>query len=99
MILIYVIYYIRSFSSIKEYNNHDVYALGEFKNDQFQGHDHEYYAPSDTEGNAIYEDMWCEDPEWQRTRRILSREDCGTVRYGETTHGKQVGVNYLIKAL
>ena len=79
--------------------NHDTYKLGEFKDDRFQGHDHEYYAPSDTEGNAIYEDMWCEDPEWQRTRKILSREDCGTARYGDTTRGKRKGVNYLIKVL
>ena len=69
---------------------HDIYTIGQFKDDQFQDHQHsgggsasQVYAvelgfskanPSDT-GGAI------------------------TGRHGSTTHGKQIGVNYIIKAI
>ena len=76
---------------IKSTNSHDVYTLGEFKNDQFQSHTHKYEtATSNSEAN------------WNGSYRISSWRsvDTGnaTGRTGPTTHGKQVGVNYIIKA-
>ena len=80
---------------------HDVYALGEFKDDRMQGHWHSspelagYYADADTRrlgpgqfGTAIRYPV--QDP--------ISDGKNGSPRVGSTTHGKQVGVNYIIKA-
>lgn len=69
-------------------HEHDVYAVGEFKDDQLQDHKHsaangEYKVPS----GASY--------------GLATTSDSGGVKYartGSTTHGKQVGVNYCIKA-
>ena len=81
---------------------HDTYALGEFKDDQFQGHKHrldKYYTNDGAGTNggeigngdkyhpakAIYADV------------IAANATNGKPRVGSTTHGKQVGVNYIIK--
>lgn len=80
--------------------NHDVYGLGEFKDDQFQGHGHNLSSaviiPTDNEGShsgtsswATYRDVTATTP------KTLS--GYGNARYGTTTHGKQFGVNYIIK--
>lgn len=77
---------------------HDQYALGQFKDDQFQGHEHTYKATNytrrtnDNVGAAAYvghEDAWSED--------IVTKSGYGNARYGTTTHGKQVGLYYIIK--
>lgn len=76
--------------------NHDVYELGEFKDDQFQGHEHntyENYENGATGGAGTNTSSGGET----RTLDIVSKENCGTPRYGTTTHGKQLGVNYIIK--
>ncbi len=77
---------------------HDVYNVGEFKDDQLQGHKHTvqgggdiWYHPSDQSqsqvtGSAI-----------KTTSDPISDGTNGTPRTGTTTHGKQLGVNYLIK--
>ena len=76
--------------------DHDVYTLGEFKDDQFQQHKHSLtYAhrhggSGQTLNNGTYGDQ-------------VSNYDDGTSwpnsgRYGTTTHGKRVGVNYIIRA-
>ena len=79
---------------------HDVYTLGQFKDDQFQGHSHKYYGG--THGNyggyVRFEDS-AGGPNalYPGTPHPIS--EYGTPRYGTTTHGKQVGVLYCIKAL
>ena len=80
---------------------HDVYALGEFKDDQMQGHWHSspdltgYYVDWESKrfgpgqfGTSISNPV--QDP--------ISDGKNGSPRVGSTTHGKQVGVNYIIKA-
>lgn len=69
---------------------HDVYKLGQFKDDQLQTHTHGYSKPSGYQtlgvGNnhAVYEAV-----------SDTTSENSG--RKGNTTHGKQYGVNYIIK--
>lgn len=76
--------------------NHDEYTLGQFKDDQLQdhvhnaGHDinsvqysHVRYNASVSKGYDFSE--------------MLARSPT-TGRHGDVTHGKQVGVNYIIKA-
>lgn len=78
--------------------DHDVYTIGEFKDDQFQGHNHLAHNFGTANGNA-----WTESPHeiddygWQDTGNITSKTGYGIARYGTTTHGKQVGLNYIIK--
>lgn len=72
--------------------------MGEFKDDQFQGHEHSYIKPfqgnlmSNINGtnNGAITDI---------TPSIVSDGTHGTPRIGNTTHGKQIGVTYFIKAL
>ena len=71
--------------------NHDVYAVGEFKDDQFQSHTHKY---------TRYD--YRRDVSWSSSARIWVNEssvDTGmpTGRIGSTTHGKQIGMNYIIR--
>ena len=82
--------------------NHDIYTIGEFKDDQFQGHNHsncsiDYKVSSQDAKNYAY--AWKND--WARQTDNLDRmvdSGSGTPRTGTTTHGKQLGVNYIIKA-
>jgi microcystin-dependent protein len=76
--------------------NHDLYTVGEFKDDQFQGHKHNFTAQiklggSDegTEGAVSTHTSITTSP--------VSDGTNGTPRTGTTTHGKQVGLNYIIK--
>lgn len=71
---------------------HDEYTLGQFKDDQLQSHTHKTIhgtlnSPAglaDTgKGSDTNNDNYISD---------------GVGRFGTTTHGKQVGVNYIIKA-
>ena len=81
---------------------HDIYTLGQFKDDQFQGHNHsncsiDYKISSQDAKNYAY--AWKND--WARQTDNLDRmvdSGSGTPRTGTTTHGKQLGVNYIIKA-
>ena len=83
-------------------STHDTYALGEFKDDQFQGHKHKIEKLYNNDGAGtnggeigngdkyhaaapIYSDV------------IVANKINGKPRVGSTTHGKQVGVNYIIK--
>lgn len=75
--------------------NHDVYALGEFKDDQFQGHEHT--VPLTPAPKADAGDYHKAGAGISSTTSILSKSGHGSVRYGTTTHGKQIGVNYIIK--
>jgi len=71
---------------------HDVYTVGEFKDDQLQTHTHQYTAFSWI--NKDISDSWrnvAVDP------NTSAQTGTPTGRTGTTTHGKQVGVNYIIK--
>lgn len=75
---------------------HDVYTLGQFKDDQLQDHTHAYLK-----GQTINRDL---EGRWVNVMyNPSSTAQTGTVdvayRSGTTTHGKQVGVMYCIKAL
>ena len=78
---------------------HDAYLLGTFKDDQFQGHEHSYknfemrYG-DDKETSAANE---VEVVGALSTTAIVNKSGYGNVRYGTTTHSKQVGLYYIIK--
>ena len=77
---------------------HEVHTLGEFKDDQFQGHEHKYYRPA--EGSIIGNVNGTNSGgRTANTLEIQSNNTHGTPRIGTTTHGKQVGITYLIKVL
>lgn len=77
---------------------HDVYELGQFKDDQLQGHLHNY-----TTDNHKYEGwIWHQDGVERyggigKTSSPQSDGTNGTPRIGSTTHGKQIGIRYIIK--
>lgn len=75
--------------------DHDVYTLGEFKDDQFQGHEHDY-RHQDYSGNVAAGSGGVEMKD-AVTKGIANKTGYGQARYGTTTHGKQVGLNYIIK--
>ena len=87
-------------------HSHDVYALGEFKDDQFQGHYHNrsknFVERSGADDFFDYhsETASREDAGYNSLGKILepiTDGTNGTPRTGTTTHGKQIGVNYIIK--
>lgn len=75
---------------------HDVYTLGEFKDDQFQGHAHDRGAVSgsDNTNGGAYRTI----PGVIPTGGPTTYDTYGTPRFGTTTHGKQKGVAFYIKA-
>ena len=71
---------------------HDVYTVGEFKDDQLQDHTHVYTKYNNRK-----------DVNWSSAAHIWVGESPAntsspTGRIGTTTHGKQVGCNKIIKA-
>ena len=81
---------------------HEVHTLGEFKDDQFQGHwiqstqailnTTEGSSTGDSHGGSFkYSAL--------KFKNIISDETHGEPRIGYVTHGKQIGVTYLIKVL
>lgn len=77
---------------------HDTYTLGEFKDDQFQGHAHRYFALTHKESSsATQPGSWWDIRTKYDTEEIVPYGNNGTPRIGSTTHGKQIGVNYIIK--
>lgn len=71
--------------------DHDVYNIGEFKDDQLQDHTHSI-SNALTPGNNQYL-----DGAKQYVTYLTSSGNINSGRSGTTTHGKQVGVNYIIK--
>lgn len=88
---------------------HDVYELGQFKDDQIQGHYHilgdkwgiensalgrgkqggkNYAAAANTAASGV---------EVERALSLLEDKENGQPRVGQTTHGKQIGIRYIIK--
>lgn len=81
---------------------HDEYTLGQFKDDQVQGHAHSYTFDNTTtvlaSASGVDKNTPTVLPKTSTTEDIISFEDNGTPRVGDSTHGKQLGVNYIIKA-
>lgn len=84
-------------SSNSKIKAHDIYEVGEFKDDQMQGHRHDvitFLYKQGTKGPAgnyfDYGPTESSDP--------INDGLNGTPRTGSTTHGKQIGINYVIKA-
>ena len=69
---------------------HDTYTLGEFKDDQLQSHTHSgHFGTGSGNRGGSYSDV----PVGHTTTTGTN-----SGRTGTTTHGKQLGVNYIIKA-
>lgn len=78
---------------------HDIYTVGQFKDDQMQGHYHNAYGGSgDTHGGVSYAGGYNPSNNNGMVRWAVTDGTNGEPRVGTTTHGKQVGVNYCIKA-
>ena len=80
--------------------SHDIYTVGQFKDDQLQGHWHGGKTWVNTAG-------WVDGSGHLKTTANggtdpssngYSSDGHGEPRVGDTTHGKQLGVNYIIKA-
>ena len=80
---------------------HNVYDVGEFKDDQMQGHEHKLEGALDDANNGFKYVRFVSYATWRadgKTYGIMSDDVNGNPRLGTTTHGKQLGVNYIIKA-
>ena len=79
--------------------SHDIYTLGQFKDDQFQGHEHNYLYRQfeDRKANPSSGTYIARNETTGKTTAIVTDNTNGTPRVGSTTHGKQIGVNYIIK--
>jgi len=80
---------------------HDVYTLGEFKDDQFQGHKHSISGSKVTKkgGNDVLDTSTYYTISNATVGNPTTDGTNGTPRIGTTTHGKQIGVLYCIKAV
>jgi hypothetical protein len=83
---------------------HDVYTQGQFKDDQFQGHEHGgIKAGAETWSYALNGIQENHDKNGRNgpinTTSIISKAGYGDVRYGTTTHGKQKAAYYYVKAV
>ena len=85
--------------------SHDVYELGQFKDDQMQGHSHEIEwskgLPNYSEG-GLYSGGGSYNSNIKSSTELTIKGATtdnvnGTARVGTTTHGKQIGVRYIIK--
>lgn len=85
-------------SSRGDIGTHDSISLGSYRADQLQNH---YHTVTDTGDVA-----WV-DPKgsigggkpWTMTTAVFNTSGVLGATAGTTTHGKQVGVNYIIKAM
>lgn len=71
--------------------SHDIYTVGEFKDDQMQSHTHAVGSWGSGGSSS-----WSYMTGPGGSLNYFTQENSG--RRGTTTHGKQTGVNYLIKA-
>ena len=74
-------------------HSHDVYSVGEFKDDQLQEHTHTYNQPTLNVDTATLVPglRACGVPSENKTNTLSGRS-------GTTTHGKQIGVLYYVWA-
>lgn len=75
---------------------HDTYMLGQFKDDQLQGHRH-LQQPSNTGSGGSGINATGGFSSGNTTGDPASDGTNGTPRTGTTTRGKRLGVNYIIK--
>lgn len=75
---------------------HDVYNVGEFKDDQMQGHVHEIPRNRETEATGGAGPITIYGVTANSGKPETDGVN-GIPRTGKTTHGKQIGVNYIIK--
>lgn len=85
-------------SSNSKIRTHDIYEVGEFKDDQIQGHEHKagkegYFAYVSSGGTPCGDN----DFGYINTKGVVPDGTNGTPRVGSTTHGKQIGVNFMIR--
>ena len=73
-------------------NTHDVYTVGQFRDDQLQNHVHNYNIHNTQAGNDRENKPYEVDGE--TTRQTGGVEGA---RVGDCTHGKQLGMNFIIK--
>ena len=85
--------------------NHDTYTVGEFKDDCFQGHEHSLgtglvnnIATTQGMGSGTQNTQMYGDPLYD-TSGISWKSGYTSPRVQQTTHGKQIGIQYLIKGL
>lgn len=84
---------------------HDIYNLGEFKDDQLQGHSHNFEwsnkDPNNSHGGLMSGGGSYNSVTTGKTvliiKGVATDGENGTPRAGATTHGKQIGLNYIIK--
>ena len=83
---------------------HDVYELGEFKDDQLQGHKHSITQEGGNASSSVSPNSpalfggTTGSSNTNVMKEIYSDSTNGEPRVGTTTHGKQKGVTYIIKA-
>lgn len=82
-------------------SSHDTYTLGYFKDDQFQDHSHYISVYNNVQNNTATNGVIpsYNVGETEGLSRNPFATSIGVGRKGDTTHGKQKGVNYIIKAL
>lgn len=72
---------------------HDVFGVGQFKDDQVQSHEHSYWRSNDQNGRAqAYE------ASYYNVDGFTQQTSACTARNGSTTRTKQYGVNWYIVA-
>lgn len=79
---------------------HDVYNVGEFKDDQMQGHWHNIRDDAQSEGGGNNRRALGSPGGGSNDAIVRNPVDDGKngiPRIGTTTHGKQVGINFIIK--
>ena len=79
--------------------NHDAYTLGQFRDDCLQYHTHQSLLGRIHAGRRIGELSTLDEFttwDWSQT---TNSGNTSSARFSSVTHGKQIGVNYLIKAL
>ena len=77
---------------------HDVYTVGQFKDDQFQGHIHSIQNGWDGSNVNSAERGDARHGYSAHSTEPQTLTNYGTPRIGTTTHGKQKGLNWAIKA-
>lgn len=75
---------------------HDVYNVGEFKDDQMQGHVHDVYRNQETNPTGGAGTMTSSGIK-EGSSGPKSDGVNGIPRVGTTTHGKQIGINFIIR--
>lgn len=81
-------------STRAEIATHDSYNVGEFKDDQFENHAHDIDI-NFAGGEVGYVPSYSAETRSSGSNDTVSAWN--SARYGSTTHGKQLGVNYIIK--